>query len=814
MLSISPPMSGAGQGDYYLNLAREDYYLEGGEPPGQWFGSAAERLGVFGQVEKDHFRSLLMGYSSDGGRALVQNAGAADRQTGWDLTFSAPKTVSVAWSQSDGSIRKEIEIAHREAVSVALNYLDSTAGFTRRGKGGATKEHTGLVIATFEHGTSRAQDPQMHTHALVLNVAPRSDGTTGTIESKPLFANKMTAGALYRAELASQLEQRLGLVAEKKNSWFELQGVSNSLTEEFSKRRKDITDALEAKGLSSAQAAKVAALDTRGAKEHIARGELFKQWKEVGAEYGWSTEQLNQLVQSKRIERDKGREVNGALNAALTKITEQNSHFAERDLIRACAEHAQGRGVSGKDAQTASKHCLESSPEIVSLGRVKGELRYTTKEILELEGRMLGQAEQSKTRNFPAVSASTLDGVFAARGSISDEQKAAVTHLTQRPGTVQIVSGMAGTGKSYMLGAAREAWEQSSIIVYGAALSGKAAQGLQDGSGIQSETIHKTLKDIENGNLQLNGRTALVVDEAGMVGTRQMARLMEISEQTGAKLVFVGDAKQLQPIEAGGGFKALAEKLGHVELKDIRRQDESWAREAVHSVAQGDGAAALAEFAKRGMVTVKDTRKDAIRTLIKDWSGQGIDSPKENLILAGNNSEVRELNELAQEGRFGAGKLGEKNIKVGVERVYENDRVVMTRNSRLYGVRNGQLGTVDSIQERQNSVIVRLDSGGQVKLPLKEYDHLRLGYAVTTHKSQGMTAGNTFVLTGGAMQDRELSYVQVSRAKGETRLYTDKLEAGENLTSLAKSMTTSRQKELASDVGNTPQKSQPISRSV
>ena len=213
MLSIAQ-MSGAGQGDYYLELAAEDYYLKGGEPPGIWEGKGAEELGLSGEVKAEDLKNILNGYSPDGSKELVQNAGKENRQSGWDLTFSAPKSVSTAWSQSEGEQRTAFQEAHKEAVKKALNYIENEAVTTRRGQGGTEKEKANIAIATFEHGTSRAQDPSLHTHALVVNAGVRADGSTGSIESRQIFSHKMAAGAVYRAELAKRIEndQRLGLI--------------------------------------------------------------------------------------------------------------------------------------------------------------------------------------------------------------------------------------------------------------------------------------------------------------------------------------------------------------------------------------------------------------------------------------------------------------------------------------------------------------------------------------------------------------------------------------------------------------------------
>jgi conjugative relaxase-like TrwC/TraI family protein len=569
-------MSSPSQGDYYLELAREDYYLAGGEPPGTWLGEGAERFGLTGQVTREELHNLLEGYSADGGTPLVKNAGKEDRQAGWDLTFSAPKSVSVAWSQSEGDQRSAFQEAHKIAVEKALSYLESEAAITRLGAGGVHRERAGLVIATFEHSTSRAQDPALHTHALVLNLGIREDGGTGTIESRHLYQHKMAAGALYRAELAYQIERdpRLGLQAERKQSWFELKGVSEDLKEEFSKRRKEVEGELVAQGFEGAKAAKVAALNTRSTKEHVSRDVLFSQWREVGLKHGWSKEQLEALVSLPSVQRDLSSEQSNAFSAAVDRITQRQSHFSEKDLVRHVAEEAQGRGLGSEQVFSLIKDRLATSPEIVHLGRVNGERRFTTKEMLELERSMLAKVEGSKTIPFPLLSDQVLQGAFSKREGISEEQKEAVRHITQRPGTVQAVSGMAGTGKSFMLGAAKEAYEAQGLRVVGAALSGKAAQGLQDGSGIESNTLHATLKQIEGGSLRLDSRTVLVVDEAGMVGTRQMARLVSQVNASGAKLVLVGDARQLQPVDAGGPFKAIAEKVGEARLSTIRRQEE------------------------------------------------------------------------------------------------------------------------------------------------------------------------------------------------------------------------------------------------
>jgi len=790
-------MSGAGQGDYYLNLAQEDYYTKGVEPPGRWYGQGTEALYLSGEVTPTTLHQLLNGYAPHANEPLVQNAGKENRQSGWDLTFSAPKSVSVAWSQADSELRSAIEAAHDKAVNSALSYLETEAGVTRRGQGGYEKESAKVVFAVFQHGTSRAQDPALHSHALLLNIGLRADGTTGTLESKNIFQHKMVAGALYRAELSYQLEQQLGMVAERKGSWFELKGVSPELVTEFSTRRKAIEEHLAESGFEGAKAAKVATLETRTAKESIPRDVLFSSWQEVGRAHQWSREEVGALYKGPQPERDTAKEQERAFTQTVEKLTHHQSHFTKREIVRGVAEAAQGAGFGSNAVLKSVEQRLSGDLEIVKLGVVSGEVRYTTREILELERKMLGAVESSKTLLFSPVSDSSITKAFSSRLSMNEEQRQAVRHITQDEKRISVVTGMAGTGKSYMLSAAKEAFEQDGKQVIGAALSGKAAQGLQDGSGINSDTIHRLLSEVERGEKRLNSNTVVVIDEAGMVGTRQMERLIAHTQSSGAKLVLVGDARQLQPVEAGGPFKAISQILGEAQLTTIQRQEASWMKEAIHNFADGDAQKGLAAFAERGQLQVADTREGAIATLMTDWKKEGIAKPQENLILAGTNSEAFSLNQEAQRSRYRAGVLQGESLRDGSTFFFSGDRVLFTRNSRLYGVRNGNLGTIERIEPKTKTIHAKLDDGKSVRFSLNDYEHVRLGYAVTTHKAQGMTARNAYILAGGAMQDRELSYVQVSRAKETTRIYTDKIEAGDKVQELARKMSVSRQKDLA-----------------
>lgn len=810
MLSISPPMKGAGKGDYYLGLAQEDYYTKGGEPPGEWYGEGAEDLQLNGRVQDQDLRDLLEGYSPGRKRALVQNAGEVDRQSGWDLTFSAPKSASNLWAVGDDEIKQIIQDCHKKGVHAALDYLQDEAAFTRRGKGGTETESTKLVFATFDHGTSRALEPQIHTHALLLNAGVREDGTTGSVLSQPIFEEKMAAGAIYRAEFAHQLEVELNLKCIRDKSCFRIEGSPKPLEEEFSTRRKEIEEALKESGYSGAKASKIAALNTRTAKEHLPREFLFKEWEKTGALHNFGPENVRALTQGKRIIRDPEKELSEALSTSVNNITDKHSYFHRGTFIRHVAEEAQGRGLSASEVRNGVEVYLKNSPEIIHLGEKCGKQYFTTVEILELE-RGIIETVRARAKEVRTIPDSNLYAALNERPKLDDEQKNAIKRITQGNGATQIVTGFAGTGKSYMLQAARDAFEQSCFKVYGAAPSGKAAQELEEGSGIKSNTIHKTLSDIEKGDLLLDKTSVLVIDEAGMVSTKLMSRVVQVTDEAGAKLILTGDERQIQSVQAGGALRTLKEEIGFSELTEIPRQRDDWAKEAVKAFAQGDADKALSAYNARGLVTVTEDPEAAREKLISDWKEKGISDPENNIIIATTNLDVSILNEKAQAARRSNGQLKGEGITHAGRNYFRCDRVLMTRNSLRYGVKNGSLGTITDLSLEAKTIKVTLDTGKDVTLPLNMYEHINLGYTVTAHKSQGSTFENAHLFVNG-QDNKEIAYVKASRVKNNAHFYMDKETAGEDLTSASKQMERSSMKELATRFRKTLNQSNDYSR--
>lgn len=794
MLSISKPFKGAGRADYYLNLAQEDYYLGGREPPGFWLGEAATAMNLPEVVIPDHFRYLLRGFNADGSGRLVHNAGSDNRRSGWDLTWSVPKSVSVAWSQATPETRLAIETAVREAVRRAIAYLEGVGVVSRRGTDGVVHERAKLLFAAFEHSTSRAQDPQLHIHTLLINMGVRADGSTGTLDPRALYRHQMAAGALFRAELAARLERALGLRACRVERCFEILGVEPALIAEFSKRRAQIEARLREMGIYTAAAAETAALDTRTVKEMPPREELFSRWQEVGRAFHWSTKELSWLLHAPFLPRDHECSLRAASEAGLSALTHHDSHFSARQLVQTLAEEAQGRGMDA-DAVLQLQSQLLASPKVVPLQSVLSEPRWTTPEMLALETHSLQVAETMHGIERTVGKSDWMAAQFRFRyPNLAEEQRNALRHVTESTSGIRVVSGMAGTGKSTLFQAAREVWSEQGRQVIGACLSGKAALELSKATQIPSKTIHGTIIELNQKRLRLNPDTVLLIDEAAMVGTRQMKIILDCCHAASATLVLCGDARQLQAIEAGGLFLEFSERYGAATLQQIKRQREPWAQEAVKAFADGRTTEALQEYDGRGLVSLSDEPHMAMKQLLADWKESALGTPDAALILASRNADVLEMNRLAQIERMRAGYLTGSGVAFSSCHVFANDRVVFTRNCPTLGVMNGQTATVES--SRNHELVVRLDSGSRVSFSPGNYPHLQLAYALTTHKAQGMTVEQAFVYVDETAINREAAYVQASRARGLCSFYG----VGDDLNALEPGMNRSRPKVLATSL--------------
>lgn len=505
-----------------------------------------------------------------------------------------------------------------------------------------------------------------------------------------------------------------------------------------------------------------------------------------------------------RIARENGEKIIANPEIALDAITRQQATFTRRDLAQFAFRHS-----DGKDQFDQVMSAVRTSPELVALGKDgKGEDRFTSRNMIDTEQRLERAGDRLADRAGHGLPAASLhkggrDTAESESLALGSQQKDALAHITGR-NDLAIVVGYAGTGKSTMLGVARDEWERAGYTVRGAALSGIAAEGLEGGSGIASRTIASMEYQWGQGRELLGPRDVLVIDEAGMIGTRQMERVLSEAERAGAKVVLVGDAEQLQAIEAGAAFRALAERHGAAEINEVRRQHEDWQKDAMRALATGRTGEAIHAYAEHGMVREAETRELARAELIDTWDAQRVADPdKSRIILTHTNAEVRDLNLAARDRLRDAGELGQ-DVRISAERgardFASGDRIMFLKNERGMGVKNGTLGKVERVSP--DSMAVKLDDGRSVAFDLKDYAHVDHGYAATIHKSQGVTVDQAHVLATPGM-DRHSAYVALSRHRDGVQLHYGRDDFADQR-QLTRTLGRERAKDMASDYGRAP----------
>ena len=776
--------------------AVEDYYSQGSDKtPSRWIGSAAEVLGLSGPVDRDDHLKTLQGFDPRTGKALVQKAGE-NRRYAIDLTFSAPKSVSIAWAVGDEETKKGIETAQDRAVERTLAFIEEKFALGRRGSakdGAITKERVRLLAAAYRHGSSRELDPQIHTHLMLQNLGLREDGTWGALNEKELFEWKLALGAVYRAELASELAKGLGFDIEADREYFRLAGIPKELEEEFSKRRAQIEAALAERGFSGGKASEVATLDTRKGKEVLDADVLRDQWTKIAAEHGVTAESLQTI---RGLEKRSYQDIFSLDRPEiLRQVSAMEAVFREKDLFRAvgvaCSQT--GRSLSEVKAEVAA---LLRDPEIVKLRGKDGEIYYTTRDMLALEREIQSLAREGKDDRShiltpEAVKAAMARFEFEKGFSLSDEQRTAAEHLTTQAGRIKILEGHAGAGKSMTLVPVRYALEASGFEVVGASLQGKKAAGLEKDTGIKSQTLASLLRDLQGYEREdgtavpptrtLTEKTVVVVDEAAMNDTRLMAALLQETETAGAKLLLVGDESQVPPVAAGNPFKTLKQELGYAELTENRRQRQDWQKEASREFRAGQVKEGLQKYLDADMITIVRDRDEAIKETVEgflDHFNSG--DPTKTLLTAYKRADVAELNARVREaiGDFLTGPRIETTVRdrdgnsEGKREFQAGDRLYFKKNDKKLGVMNGETGTlmkIDVTNDGKDCVFtVRMDKGSEVRFDPRDYAQIDYGYAVTIHKSQGETVDYSSNLVTG--MGLNALYVQLTRHRDGTRI--------------------------------------------
>ncbi len=792
--TVSGLSSSAQAASYY---EADDYYAEGGESPSSWEGKGASDLGLEGDVDRDTFRALLDGKVED--RALgTMRDGVLEHRPGWDLTLSAPKSVSVmALVAGD----KRLIAAHGVAVKTALIHVERHMAATRiRSDGTASREVTGnLAIASFRHITSRAQDPQLHTHNVILNMTKSADGTWRSLEPRALYQLQKQIGAIYRQELAFQARALGYEIVPGKESMFEIGGVPEAATSALSVRTADIDARLEKRGTSREKASalekQVAALDTRQAKVTVERGALVAEWRATADATGFDQGQRIALVSAAEaraalpenrlaLASDQDQAAARGVAFAAEKLGERQSVFA----VSALHEEA-GRFALGKVSQAAIGRAITASgrdgelvPRDYLDKRGASFPGFTTRTNIDHEKTLLRTEVNGRRQIAPIASPMEAAKAVALAASLSErtghswtaDQKAATASLLSTPNRIAAVQGYAGTAKTTTVLAtyAREARARG-INLTALAPTASAANVLGEALKMRSDTVARHLLAPEHG--RHSGPSAWIVDEASFLSARDMAKLLMAADKSDARVILVGDVKQLGSVGAGAAFAQLQSAgMATAQLAEIVRQTNPLTKEAVEASIQGDARRALDALARGGgrIVADHDPAKRA-EHIAKDYAALSVKEQRRTIVIdpsrAGRdalNAEIR--TQLVANGKLSGDGVTMRTLESkGLTRAeardarsYEvGDIVRFVRDYDAKGIARREPLTVARVDPAKNAVILEKAGGAPVDWRPRQWG---------ASKSETFTPGSIEIMKGDRIEftrnDRSQSRQNGARA--------------------------------------------------
>jgi conjugative relaxase-like TrwC/TraI family protein len=723
------------------------------EPPGIWYVAPRPKTGgtkvgkeqrqedrkclglvdgkVFDEHDPDRFSNMCSGYHPEGDLALVQNAGKPNHIALHDFTFSACKSISVIWSQSNPVLKCAIEKLHRLSVREAMDFFSEMGAYTRRGHGSKVLEKTSFIACIFQHGSSRADDPQLHEHAVVINLCMREDGTYGAIETFPAMKWQGAVASIYHAGLAFRM-RLLGAAILMDGKIPEIDGVPPEVIEAFSRRHKQIKEAVEKaqeehglnpdiKRASRALVQKYT-IETRDDKSESSREELDVEWVKRGKALGFTEREVREVINlGEPAEVFDDKKLLAEAGVALANIMEMNATFRLPALYTAIAVHLCGR-ANLADIRTAVDLVL---PELVQARKLintetgETEVVYSTKEMLGLERELVELAKLKTPRHMMTpefvkksifkwnheVTESARKIVATNGGSPEDvkgfevEQCNAIRHACRSENQVSVVEGTAGSGKTFVAKFIVRMYKEQNYTVHGLAGAWAQALNLQYEAGLDTgRAIAGWLEEVKQGKIVLTSKDVIIVDEVGMIGVRNMRDVLRVIRDAGAKAILLGDTLQQSSVSAGDALRVIVGQTGSVRLDNIRRQSSEIDKAAVPEFFAGKAAQALDRYKNRTHYSEgSDTTTNAI---IGDWMKSRIAHiGKSHLILTFTNPEVVEINRAAQLARRNAGELGMNSVSLitmdstdkkakkindrkDLFEFTEKDRVVFRKNNR------------------------------------------------------------------------------------------------------------------------------------
>lgn len=752
--SVSALTSSAQASSYY---EADDYYAEGGLSPSEWQGAGAEALGLSGEVDRDQFRELLDGRIGEQQLGTYRD-GQLEHRPGWDVTLSAPKSVSI---MAEVAGDRRLIAAHGQAVKTAMAHVEKHMAATRIRDGGTvSREATGnLVVASFQHGTSRAQDPQLHTHNVIMNATRGEDGAWRSLEPRAIYQLQKQIGAIYRQELALKVRELGYEIEAGKDSLFEIKGVSSEIIGAFSTRSAEIEAALDERGTSrnSASAAEkqIAALDTRQAKAQTDHAALVADWRKTASAAGVGAEARLAMVREAEARTDSdGHRADVATGSTLAdlavahaadKLGERQSVFSTAALHEEAGRI--GLGKVGYAEIGAAIDAAAKQGELIDrtyLDRRGAEFSgFTTRQNVEIETKMLRIEAEGRGALAPiasplaaakAVASASVQAERAGFGWNADQRAATEQLLTSR-NRVTALQGYAGTAKTTTVLATfvREA-EARGVSVVALAPTASAAMVLGEALGARGDTVARHLLSPERSQGQ---PAAWIVDEASLLSARDTARLFDLADKQDARIILVGDVKQLGSVEAGAAFAQLqGAGMETAKLGEIVRQTNAATKEAVLASIEGDAKKALAALDRGGGQIIESAdRAERFAAIAERYAGLDKGSRARTLVIEPSREGRDALTADIRAALTRSGALTGPGVTVlglankGLARAeardplsYDKGDVVrFTRDYADKGVARGEAYRVESIDPAKAAIALKSEDGREVDWRLRQW---------------------------------------------------------------------------------------------
>lgn len=797
-------LKGAGAGHYYTHHL-PSYYLDGDEPPGRWWGRAAGELGLQGEIAAESFHALLDGRHPITGKKLGRRQGD-DSVRGFDATFSAPKSVSVLFGLGDVSIRDQVVGAHEAAVNAVLGWVQDHA-HTRFRVHGHTMcfDAEGIVVGVFRQHTSRRLDPQLHTHAVIANRVLARDGRWLSLDARTIKLDQRTLSALYHASLRTELTSRLGVRWQvPEHGIAEIADVPVEVLAEFSQRTTDIEERMDAKlarfrsylgrdptGEERWRLEREAVIDSRPAKRHgITHEDLRGEWRDRVIEVGFEPSRLvlSAVGRQRPTNRvDPGRMISHAIDSLEASQSSWRPAEVLRELAATlptavCADAEQLVAWLEKASGLAvAERCVDLRPSGATGTPVRRDgrpiteagvdRRLSTQLILDQENRLITWAE---SRLSHPSSRGPVDG----RGLDSGQLEVAASVAGGR--NLELIEGPAGAGKTTALAAGVASLDRQGRTVFGVAPTAVAAQVLATETGMPADTLDKLLVEHSLAGrstlpaYDLPAGTTVIVDEAGTASTPALVRLADLAELQGWRVVLAGDPRQFSAVGRGGIFAHLINQHGSVELDHVHRFHHDWERRASLLLRNGHPES-LVEYERHGRLH-GGTAAEMETEIVDSWAAARTRGETVAL-MANTNQAVNRLNQLAQAARFATGEISFQNgrLRAGSEDICIGDEIVTRRNERTLRtdqqamVKNRDHWMVQAIHTDRS--ITAAGPTGTVRLPADYVaNDVRLGYAQTSHATQGRTVDAAYLLLEGPT-DHAGIYTPMTRGREANHAY-------------------------------------------